>query len=62
MPRTLEVSNGIVADNQVRHIVGSPEYSLFTEEFFLEVFEHACELMVAQLRAYAVRLAEKGLA
>lgn len=62
VPRALDVSNGIVADNQVRHIVGSPEYSLFTEEFFLEVFEHACELMVAQLRAYAVRLAEKGLA
>ena len=55
VPRAVEVANGIVADNQAHHIEGVPEYSLFTADFFHEVFEHATERLVERLTDYARR-------
>ena len=48
-------SNAIVTDNQENHIEGTPAYSLFREDFFHEVFEHANELLRERLTDYARR-------
>lgn len=48
-------SNDIVTDNQENHISGTPDYSLFREDFFHEVFEHATECIYDRLTAYAKR-------
>ena len=52
----MDVARGIVEDNQRNHIDGTPEYSLFTSDFFFEVFEHATELLVERLSDYARRV------
>lgn len=57
VPATVEVADDIVVDNRIRHIEGTPEYSLFTEDFFLHVFEHATELIFDRLTEYARRFA-----
>lgn len=54
--RSVDVARGIVEDNQRNHIDGTPEYSLFTSDFFFEVFEHATELLVERLSDYARRV------
>lgn len=54
--RSLEVARNIVESNQANHIEGTPAYSLFTPDFFEGVFEHATELLVKQLTAYAKRV------
>lgn len=54
--RSCGVVEGIVRSNQENHIEGSPDYSLFTEDFFHEVFEHAHECLVLRLTEYAKRL------
>ena len=48
-------ATAIVRDNQDNHIEGVPEYTLFTEDFFHEVFEHVTERLAARLGAYARR-------
>ncbi len=54
--RSVDVANGIVESNRANHIDGTPDYSLFTEEFFTEVFEYATEKLVERLTDYAKRL------
>lgn len=50
------VANGIVDDNRANHIDGTPEYSLFTSDFFHEVFEHANDCLMERLTAYGARV------
>ena len=57
--RSVAVARCIVDDNRRNHIAGTPDYSLFTDDFFHEVFEHVTERLCGQLSAYAKRLAEK---
>lgn len=53
--RSCDVVEGIVRSNQEHHIDGVPDYSLFTEEFFHEVFEHAHECLIQRLSEYGKR-------
>ena len=48
-------ANAIVASNQAHHIEGTPAYSLFTADFFHEVFEHATEILLDRITSYASR-------
>ena len=54
--RSVDVANGIVESNQANHIDGVPEYSLFTADFFHEVFEHANDCLVKRLSEYGRRI------
>ena len=54
--RSVAVANGIVESNRANHIDGVPEYSLFTADFFHEVFEHANGCLVKRLSAYGRRV------
>ena len=58
--RSVAVARCIVEDNRRNHIEGTPDYSLFTEDCFHEVFEHVTERLYGQLRAYAGRLDARG--
>lgn len=51
------VANNIVRNNQTNHISQTPDYSLFTKEFFAGIYERTNDLIEAQLRAYAQRRA-----
>lgn len=53
--RSIGVANAIVASNQANHIDGVPDYSLFTADFFHEVFEHANDCLVQRLTEYGRR-------
>lgn len=52
----IEVANNIVANNQANHITDTPEYSLFTAEFFSDIYKRVNETLETRLRAYAERL------
>lgn len=54
------LANGIVEVNLVEHLSVAPRYSLFTEDFFHNVFEHVSERLYERLRAYATSLAPGG--
>lgn len=56
--RSCGVVEDIVESNRRNHIDGTPDYSLFTEDFFHEVFEHANDQLVQRLAAYGKRLAD----
>ena len=49
--------NGIVEVNLVDHLDATPDYSLLTEDFFHNVFEHVNECLYERLRAYGESLA-----
>lgn len=51
------VANDIVHNNQTNHIASTPNYSLFTKEFFAGIYERTNELIEAKLRAFAQRRA-----
>lgn len=51
-----EVANTIVANNMANLIEGQPDYSLFTSEFFNDVYIQVNETIETRLRAYAKRL------
>ncbi|MCH3942330.1 MAG: hypothetical protein LKE37_01205, partial [Atopobiaceae bacterium] len=50
-----EVADRIVRDNGTRELEPDPEYSLLTQDFFLETFERVNERMLLRLRAYGRR-------
>ncbi|MFZ2757085.1 MAG: hypothetical protein WAY93_09480 [Atopobiaceae bacterium] len=50
-----EVADRIVRDNGARELEPDPEYSLLTQDFFLETFERVNERMLLRLRAYGRR-------
>lgn len=58
--RSVEVANAIVTNNRANHIDGVPDYSLFTADFFHEVFEHANECLVRRLTSYGKRLSDRS--
>lgn len=45
----IDAAAHIVRDNQQRHIKGTPDYSLFTAEFFSEVFERVNTRLIERL-------------
>lgn len=53
---TIKVADAIIADSQDRRVVGTPDYSLFTAEFFDDIFERAAAELADRLRGYAKRL------
>lgn len=50
---TCTVMEGIVADNTLRHVTGTPAYDMLPAEFFEAAYEEAHTLMLVGLRAYA---------
>lgn len=52
----VEVANNIVDNNMANHIADTPNYSLFTAEFFSEIYERVNTTIETRLRAYAQHL------
>lgn len=52
----VDVANSIVDTNVEKHISEVPEYSLFTNDFFTNLYAHVNEVLAERLRAYAKRL------